>query len=148
MVYSNISMSEFPQRILHIDDDPAICDIVETSLGDLDGVTFHSSQDAKDIVSQVNDFAPDLLLLDLIMPGYNGPDAMQDLLREGGLNKVPVIFITSCTNVKMDETLKRLQVIGVIHKPFSPGMLPERIRYLWHLYNGGEELEIESPFQQ
>ncbi|MEC8195275.1 MAG: response regulator, partial [Pseudomonadota bacterium] len=73
-------------------------------------------------------FAPDLLLLDVMMPGLSGLETLAKLRRQDELADVPVVFMTS-----KDVTSKHHSDItkcadGAIQKPFDPVALPDQLR--------------------
>ncbi|HEV3318825.1 MAG TPA: response regulator [Solirubrobacteraceae bacterium] len=70
----------------------------------------------------------DAVVLDVMMPGLDGPDTLARM-REGALApKVPVVFLTAKVGAGERERLLSLGAIGVIAKPFDPLTLPEELR--------------------
>lgn len=126
----------FPKKILHADDDPMIIEVVERALGDLDGVTLQSVQSGQGLIEVAPLFLPDLILLDLKLPDKNAPDIIEAIRNFDDPIDAPVIFFTGYRDVKMQEEYKNLGVIGVLHKPLSPGIIPERIRFMWCEHHG------------
>lgn len=143
-VYScyNNRMKNFPSSIIHADDDPLVRGLVTRSLGDAKGLSLSFCEDGEQLVSAVLKNPPDLILLDMSMPKLDGIDALERLRQDAAFRKVFIIIMTGHTDLKMQDHFKSLGIIGIIHKPFSPGTLPERIRYFWHLHHTGEDIEI------
>lgn len=134
----------FPSSIIHADDDPVIQDIVQTVLEDTKGLTLRFCNDGEELLTGVRQDPPDLILLDMSMPRLNGIDAIEHLRQDPAFKKVLIVIMTGHSDLKMKESFKALGIIGIIHKPFSPGMLPERIRYFWHLHHTGEDIDFKS----
>ena len=77
-------------------------------------------------------FKPDLLLLDVMMPGMDGVSTLQALRKLNGLSSVPAMFMTAKVQPQEVEQLLQQGAIDVIPKPFDPMTLSENIRSLWH----------------
>ncbi|HRQ60816.1 MAG TPA: response regulator [Alphaproteobacteria bacterium] len=137
-------MSAFPAYIIHADDDPLIHGLVERALGDAPGLKLRFCDSGRELIDMLTKNPPELVLLDLSMPGMDGLGALRELHKNQAFRNVLIILMTGHVGLKMQEDFKALGIIGIIHKPFSPGMLPERIRYLWHLHHTGEDIEIHS----
>lgn len=73
---------------------------------------------------------PDLILLDMMMPGMDGLGALAVLKADPALRSIPVVFMTA--KVQRSEVAHYLEVgaIGVVHKPFDPMSLPDELRRL------------------
>ncbi|MCD8566515.1 MAG: response regulator [Alphaproteobacteria bacterium] len=134
----------FPSSIIHADDDPLTQAIVKDMLDNMKDLSLRFCKDGQELLAEVNDQPPDMILLDLSMPRLNGVGALEELRKNPAFKDVLIIILTGHDELKMQEKFKALGIIGIIHKPFSPGMLPERIRYLWHLYQTGEDIVINS----
>lgn len=134
----------FPASIIHADDDPLTQALVKGLLEDTKGLSLRFCNDGQELLTAAYDQPPDLILLDLSMPRLNGVNALEELRKNPAFRDVVIIIMTGHDELKMQEKFKALGIIGIIHKPFSPGMLPERIRYLWHLHRTGEDIVINS----
>ena len=118
-------------RILYVEDDADIREIVRVSLemvGDYDVVACESCDDALDVV---DDFSPDLLLLDVMMPDLDGPATLRKLRQRESAADAPAVFITAKVQAGDMAHYERLGVVDVIVKPFDPMMLSERIGQIW-----------------
>jgi CheY-like chemotaxis protein len=118
-------------KILVVDDDPDIRRIAALSLERIGGFRVLLAEDAATALDLVAREAPDLVLLDVSMPGTDGPSvlaAMRDLSREGGAKPVPVVFFTAASNDAEVARLRALGAVGVVPKPFEVADLPRRIR--------------------
>lgn len=74
---------------------------------------------------------PDLILLDVMMPGMDGPTTLAALRREPTLVDVPVVFITAKVQSSEVEFYTSLGALGVISKPFDPMALADQVRAIW-----------------
>ncbi len=124
-------MSDFPKRILHADDDPMIQEIVERAFRGYEGLSFETCSNGQELIEKVNAFNPELILLDATMPGMNGADIIEKIRNLDEPIHAPIIFFTGHKDLKMIDAYAAIGVIGIIHKPISPGLLPERVRYFW-----------------
>jgi len=84
----------FTKRILVIDDEEPICRMIEKILVSAGGYVVRIETNGTKAISAATSFEPDLILLDIIMPGVEGPEISKLLLRDRRLKKVPVVFIT------------------------------------------------------
>ncbi len=123
-------MSEL-QRVMCAEDDPDIRMIVEFSLATLGGYTLCMCPDGQSAIAQVPDFRPELVLLDVMMPGLNGPETLLALRQMPHMEGVPVVFMTAKAMPDEVEALLQCGATGVIVKPFDPVTLPQDIRIYW-----------------
>lgn len=112
--------------VLLVDDTPANIQIALAILKDLYQVKV-ATNGAKALELATADPAPDLILLDVMMPGIDGFEVCTRLKASSATRDIPVIFVTGQTEIE-DET-KGFEVGGVdyIHKPFSPAVVKARV---------------------
>lgn len=117
------------KKILLVDDQRDIRSIASLSLGKIGGFTLHACASGREALDCVLDFAPDLLLLDVSMPGMDGM-ATLDQLRSLGV-AAPAIFFTA--RIGPEELVRQRShgAIGLIPKPFDPLKLAQQITELW-----------------
>ena len=119
------------QRVLCVEDDPDIRTILELSLAAVGGLTVRCCADGREAVAAVPGFRPELVLLDVMMPGLSGPETL-DLLRQlPEMQGVPVIFLTAKAMPDELEQLLQFGATGLIVKPFDPMTLPSDILPFW-----------------
>ncbi len=119
------------QRVLCVEDDPDIRTILELSLATVGGLTVRCCADGREAVAAVPGFRPELVLLDVMMPGLSGPETL-DLLRQlPEMQGVPVIFLTAKAMPDELEQLLQFGATGLIVKPFDPMTLPSDILPFW-----------------
>jgi CheY-like chemotaxis protein len=119
-----------PLRILYVDDDSDIREIVEIALGLDPTLAVRCSASAEEALATAAEWAPDLILCDVMMPGMDGPATLERLRRNPETAKFPVAFMTACAQARDIEHFKSLGAIGVIAKPFDPMKLADTVRSL------------------
>ena len=123
-------MSEL-RRVMCVEDDPDIRMIIEFSLATLGGYQVCLCPDGRAALAQAPNFKPDLVLLDVMMPGLSGPETLAALRRLVEMAGVPVVFMTAKAMPDEVEELLQYGATGVIVKPFDPVTLPQDIRIYW-----------------
>ncbi len=119
------------ERILMVEDEHFIRDIVVIALQTLGGFTVRACASGEEALKEVEAFAPDLILLDVMMPGMDGPTTFSHLRQMPKLAGTPIAFMTAQTNPEEMRGYKELGASGVIAKPFDPVSLPQQVRELW-----------------
>jgi two-component system OmpR family response regulator len=117
-----------PHRILHVDDEPDIREIVELSLGLDPGFTVHSCASGDDALATAVDWPPDLILCDVMMPVMDGPTTLARLRECPQTINIPVVFMTARAQTRELEHFRSLGATGVIAKPFDPMKLANSVR--------------------
>jgi CheY-like chemotaxis protein len=115
-------------RILHVDDEPDIREVVEISLGLDPGFSTRSCSSGEEALVAAVDWQPDIILCDVMMPVMDGPATLMRL-RENALTAgIPVIFMTARAQTRELDGFRSLGALGVIPKPFDPMTLAASIR--------------------
>jgi CheY-like chemotaxis protein len=115
-------------RILHVDDDPLMRDVVELALGFDAEFVVMSCAGGEEALAAVPGWQPDLIILDVLMPEMDGPAVLARLRENPETAKIPVIFITGRAPAPERERLMALGAVAVIAKPFYPVKLAETVR--------------------
>lgn len=123
-------MSEL-RRILCVEDDPDIRLIIEFSLTTVGGYQVCMCAAGQEALQQVAHFQPDMVLLDVMMPGLSGPETLQALRQQAVMRGVPTVFMTAKAMPDEVEELLQYGATGVIVKPFDPVALPQNLRIYW-----------------
>ncbi|MBX3676889.1 MAG: response regulator [Rhodocyclaceae bacterium] len=118
-------------KILLAEDEPDIRTVAELALASVGGFTVHLCEDGAHALAELPGFAPDLVMLDVMMPNMDGPTTLAELRKLPQGKDVPVIFMTAKVQQAEIEGYKRLGAIGVIPKPFDPMTLADKVRELW-----------------
>jgi two-component system, OmpR family, response regulator len=119
------------KRLLLVEDDESIRAIARLSLERIGGwsvVDAPCGEDALQILTAGADF--DAVVMDVMMPGLDGPATLRRLQDDGLLTNTPVVFLTAKTQRAERERLNTLGAVGVIAKPFDPMTLPEELERL------------------
>ena len=87
--------------------------------------------DPTQAIAVINEFRPDLVMLDWMMPVLDGPALFQQMKLRPETSALPVVFITAKASQRDLDELKSLGAAGTISKPFSPKDLPEQLRAIW-----------------
>lgn len=115
---------------LVIDDDDDIRLVVKMSLrliGGLDVIEASSGQEGVDLAVRVR---PDIIMLDVMMPGMDGPTVLHQLYNNPLTSGIPVIFLTAKAMPGEIGRLKDLGAVGVLTKPFDPMQLASDVQAL------------------
>lgn len=123
-------MSEL-KKILYVEDEADIQMIARVALENVGGFELLVCSTGAEAIEKATSFNPDLLLLDVMMPGMDGPTTLQELRKIPQLANTPVMFMTAKVQPQEIEFLKSLNVADVIAKPFDPMMLANNIRESW-----------------
>lgn len=118
-------------RLLYVDDEADIREVVEIALEDEPDLELRLCASCAAAVELAKTWRPDLLLLDVMMPGLDGPATFAQLRALPGMASVAAVFVTAKVQPSEIDQLKALGAIGVIAKPFDPMCLAEHIRALW-----------------
>ena len=116
------------QRILLVEDDDSIRIVTRMSLAEVGGFVVLALGSGQEALDRAASFAPDLLVLDVSMPGLDGPQTLLALRKQPQLDGVPAVFLTAHTQASEVARLRSLGAVDVIAKPFDPAHLCERVR--------------------
>jgi two-component system OmpR family response regulator len=129
------------QRVLYVDDEPDIRQVVQLALGLLSNVTTHTADGGEQAIEMSRESRPDLVLLDVMMPGMDGPSTLMRLREDPQLKEIPVIFMTAKAMPREVARFRAMGAAGVIAKPFDPMQLGKQVMALW------ESIPVELPMQ-
>ena len=119
------------ERILVVEDDPDIQTVIELCLRRFGGYTVHVCGSPREAVGAAESFGPDLILLDVMMPGMDGLETLETLRQTETTARIPVIFMTAKVRPHEIARYTELGALGVVAKPFEPDGLAARVRSLW-----------------
>ncbi len=115
-------------KVLLVDDDPDIRMVGELALADVGGLDTVVVASGVEAIEVAATHRPDVILLDVMMPGMDGPETLERLRAVEQLAKIPVIFCTAKSQEHELAALRALRVAGVIRKPFDPMGLAAQVR--------------------
>lgn len=119
------------KRIMCVEDDEDIREIIEIALEQIGQFEVLLCENGNLAVEQVDGFEPDLILLDVMMPGMDGPSTLKAIRNQPCNKNIPVIFMTAKVQPAEIEEYLALGALDVIAKPFDPMTLPEQIQAIW-----------------
>jgi CheY-like chemotaxis protein len=119
------------RRVMCVEDDPDIRKILEFSLGRLGGYTLSMCASGQEALDKAQAFAPDMVLLDVMMPGMSGPQTLRHLREMDCMRGIPIVFVTA--KAMQEELVALLEhgASGTIVKPFDPVTLASDIHIYW-----------------
>ena len=124
-------MSPSLHRILYVEDEPDIRVVAQMALEAVGGFTVIACAGGREALGAAADARVDLLLLDVMMPGMDGPSTLQALRELPATANTPVIFMTAKVQATEVAAYKGLGALDVIPKPFDPMELSAQIRRIW-----------------
>lgn len=126
--------------ILVVDDVPTnIAVLIEILRGDYRVLAATNGEQALKIARA--EPPPDLILLDVMMPGMSGHEVCERLKSESSTRKIPVIFVTAMNQVEDETKGFALGAVDYITKPVSPPIVKARVKTHLALYDQNRELE-------
>ena len=117
------------KRVLLIEDEPNIIEAISFILS-RDGFTVHTHENSDTAMTKVLAFPPDLIILDVMLPGRSGFDILQDLRADPISAKIPVMMLTARGQTKDREMALRLGANHFMTKPFSNAEVRDNVRSL------------------
>jgi len=118
-------------RVCYVEDDEDIQRIVRMSLERIGKMSVELVTDPLLAIDAIKAFKPELVMLDCMMPGMDGPTLYRKMKEDPGVRDLPVVFITAKASQKELDELRALGAAGTISKPFSPKELPVLLREIW-----------------
>ena len=119
------------KSVLYVDDEPDIRQVVELSLGLVEGLTVHTCDSGERALLKIPALRPDLVLLDVMMPGVDGPTTLSRMRADPHMSHIPVVFMTAKAMPQEVARFTQLGAAAVIAKPFDPMRLGEQVIELW-----------------
>ncbi|MCH8844332.1 MAG: response regulator [SAR324 cluster bacterium] len=119
------------EKIMCVEDEPDIQEIVKMALEEVGGYTVKLCDSGEKALETVGEFAPDLILLDVMMPGMDGPTTMKVLRERADSADIPVILMTAKVQPHEVAQYREQGALDVISKPFDPMTLSATIESMW-----------------
>jgi two-component system OmpR family response regulator len=120
------------QRVLFVDDDEVVQNLVRIALERLGGLTVELVNDSSKAIEGIRGFKPDMVVLDCIMPKLDGVEVFHLMREEAGLAAIPVVFLTVRAHWRTVDELLALGAAGVITKPFAARELADQLKAIWN----------------
>ena len=124
-------------RILYVEDEPYIQMVARLALETLGGFTVEVCSSGSEALEKIAGFRPQLILLDVMMPGMDGPTTLGRLRELPDFAATPVVFMTAKVQPREVEGYKQTGAVDVIPKPFDPMTLASTVQAIWERCRGG-----------
>lgn len=119
------------ERILYAEDEPDIQTVAKLALELVGGFKVLICNSGTETLERVSGFAPDLILLDVMMPGMDGPSTLQRLRENPATAAIPVVFLTAKVQAAEVLQFQEMGALDAIAKPFDPMTLAADVRSIW-----------------
>ncbi|QSA95661.1 response regulator [Methylococcus sp. EFPC2] len=119
------------RKILYVEDEPDIQTVARMALEMLGGYDVKVCGDGHEALREAAAYRPDLIVLDVMMPGMDGPSTLAELRRLPDLAATPVVFMTAKVQPAEIRHFLSLGVADVIAKPFDPMTLATTVQATW-----------------
>lgn len=121
------------KKIIYIDDQLDVRLMAEYALTEIGKYNVLTCESGAQALEKIEDFAPDLILVDLMMPGQNGTATISEIRKIASFKNTPVIFITAkIVPPEITELMTHdSAVIALIHKQFEPDEISQIIQSIW-----------------
>ena len=123
------------ERILYAEDEPDIQAVAKLALEMVGGFKVLICENGLEALKQVKDFAPNLILLDVMMPGMDGPTTLKHLRATPATASIPVIFLTAKIQPTEVAQYQAMGALTVLAKPFNPMTLAAQVKQAWEARN-------------
>ena len=120
------------RTLLYVDDEPDIRHIVQMALGLAPELTIHTGDSGEQALTLAQQLRPDLILLDVMMPGLDGPGTLHRLRANPVSAGIPVVFMTAKAMPQEVARFRDMGAAGVIAKPFDPMRLAQQVFAIWN----------------
>lgn len=116
-----------PRKILIIDDEDDIREVAALSLESVAGWEVVTANSGAQGLARAVEHQPDAILLDVMMPGMDGPSTFRELSKNPATAKIPVLLLTAKVQSSDQRRFADLGVASVLFKPFDPMTLADQI---------------------
>lgn len=123
------------QRIMCVDDNPDIQRVVKIALERLGGFSLKICSSGEEALREAEGFAPEIIILDVMMPGMDGIATLSSLRQNTRLADIPVIFLSAKVQPAEVSHYKSLGALDVISKPFNAATLADQVRAIWQSWH-------------
>ncbi|MGM0442398.1 MAG: diguanylate cyclase [Elusimicrobiota bacterium] len=131
-------------KILIADNEPDILKVLELRLTSA-GYNILRAENGKQALKKARKKAPDLILLDIMMPDFNGMEVMSALLKDNFTADIPVIFLTAKTSAKSKVNGINMGAYDYVTKPYDAKELISRINSVLQRKNHYDEMTMTDP---
>jgi two-component system, OmpR family, alkaline phosphatase synthesis response regulator PhoP len=129
-----MSVTNAVKKILIADDEPDILEIVQYNLQN-EGYEVATAKNGNEAIEQAKRFNPDLIILDIMMPGKNGIEVCNTLRMQPAFNDTLIIFLTALSDEVTEVKGLETGADDFITKPVSPKVLISKVNALFRRFN-------------
>ena len=119
------------KHVLCVEDEPDIRLVAQIALESVGGLKVSLCPSGTEAVEMARRLQPDLIVLDVMMPGLDGPGALRALRAEPATRDIPAVFMTAKVQPSEVAQLKALGALDVVAKPFDPMTLASQLQAIW-----------------
>ena len=119
------------KKILYVEDEPDIQAIAQLALESVGGFEVTICSSGQEAIEKAPGINPDMILLDVMMPGIDGPETLKRLREISSLKDTPAVFLTAKAMATEIDLLMETGALEVIAKPFDPMTISDQLRKIW-----------------
>ena len=120
-----------PLKIMIVDDEDDIRTIAAMALQLTANFTVALCASGQQAIDEAPAFGPDIILLDFMMPGMDGPSTLRVIQSHPVLSRVPIVFMTGKVQPEEIAACLAMGAVAVITKPFEAMKLAEQVQNIW-----------------
>lgn len=132
--------------LLIVDDENTNLKVLTHILGE--EYTIYTATNGENAIEKAKELHPDLILLDILMPGMDGYETLSEIKSSEDIKKIPVVFITGLDSSEDEEKGLSLDAVDYITKPFSAAIVKLRVRNQIQIINQLRTIENLSMIDQ
>lgn len=126
-IKGSLHFEEHPElKVLIVDDDPFVCEFISSALSQIN-VSHKSIGDGGELFNLIKEYKPNILLLDIYMPGYNGVELLKTMRSDVRFNNIMIVIITSSQDSHLLSEAYKGNVDDILHKPLDSKIIQTRI---------------------
>ncbi|WP_339863711.1 ATP-binding protein [Paremcibacter congregatus] len=122
--------------LLYIEDNPANLELMQEMIDEIDNITFHSAQTAEEGLVTAKELIPDLILMDINLPGMNGVEALTELKKDPATKEIPVIALSANAMSKDIKQGLKSGFVAYLTKPINLEKTLQQIKKFIGIDNG------------
>lgn len=128
-----MAQAELLDRVMLVEDEEDIRAVAEVALEAVGGFTLKTCASGQEALDAITEFAPQMIILDVMMPGMDGPETLRAIRELPLFANTPAVFMTA--KVQSEEVASYLSegAVDVIPKPFDPMMLSDKVKEIWQV---------------
>ena len=115
------------KKILIADDEDNVRELVYVSLED-EGYEIHEASDGEEAVAKARELKPDLIVLDVMMPGKTGYEVCEELRKDPDMQDIYILFLSARGSAVSEMTGKMKGEDAYMVKPFEPADLRKKVK--------------------